>query len=428
MRWLSLKMTSSEKRIKLSDIVLPTFHEFWKDRKNPDLLFQVCKGGRGSGKSSTVAQGLVMDVIQLPITILCVRKVGNTLLESCYEQIKEAILQLGVEDKFLFYKNPLRIVYKPRGNSIIFRGADDPLKIKSIKMSKYPIARLWIEETAEFKTEDEVSMIVNSVLRAELPDGLFYKVFYSYNPPKMRQSWVNVKYESVNIPENARVYHSTYLDNPYISEAFKIEAEHVKETRPMKYDWEYMGKAIGSGVVPFDNLQFRQIADAEIEQFDNIRQGGDFGYATDPLAWVRCHYDKTRRRLYIYDEIYGVKISNRVLAQLIKEKGLTNIITSFDSAEPKSIDELQDYGIRAEGAMKGPDSVVFGEKWLDDLDAIIIDPVRCPNTTREFESIDYASDRYGNPIARLEDANNHTIDATRYAMSKDMQGDTFSFN
>ncbi len=421
-------MMTSNINIKLSEVVIPHFFDFWRDSKTNNVLYHVLKGGRGSGKSSVVAQRIIFDLIKYPISVLCVRKVGNTLLESCYEQIKEAIDQLQLNSYFKLYKSPLKIEYIPRGNSIIFRGADDPLKIKSIKMSKFPIARLWIEETAEFKTEDEVSMIVNSVLRAELQKGLFYKIYYTYNPPKMKQSWVNVKYESINIPSNTKVYHSTYLNNPYISQAFIDEAEHVKNTRPLKYDWEYMGKAIGSGVVPFDNLVFEKLSDKQISQFDNIKQGCDFGYALDPVAWVRLHYDKTRRRIYIFDEIYGVKISNRNLAQMIKDKGLPNIITLFDSAEPKSIDEISDYGVWSDGAIKGPDSVTFGEKWLDDLEAIIIDPVRCPNTTREFESIDYATDRFGNPISRLEDANNHTIDATRYALSRDMTGSTYSFD
>src|SRR3712207_1527904 len=130
-------MTS--KKIKTSDIVIPKFHNFWRDRKKPEILNYVLKGGRGSGKSSVLAQGLVLDLVQQPITILCVRKVANTLMDSCYEQLKEAIDQLGLTDKFEILKSPMKIIYKPRGNSIIFRGADDPGKIKSIKASKFPI-------------------------------------------------------------------------------------------------------------------------------------------------------------------------------------------------------------------------------------------------------------------------------------------------
>lgn len=405
---------------RLSTLVNPCFVDFHKHIRNKDYLRYVLKGGRGSGKSFMISIELILDLIKNPITIICVRKVSNTIYESVYEQLKEAVDVLGAGAYFNFGKSPLKITYLKRGNSIIFRGADDPNKIKSLKVAKFPVATLWIEELAEFKTEEEVSMIENSVLRAELPDGLSYKLIYSYNPPKRKQSWVNKKFESQFVSDLTYVHHSTYLDNPYISKAFKDEAEHVKKKKPLKYEWEYMGKAIGSGVVPFDNLVFREIKREEIDNFDNIRQGLDWGYATDPLAMVRVHYDKTRRRIFIFDELYGVKISNREAADLIKKRGFDDTRIIADSAEPKSIAEVKSYGIQIGGAEKKPGSVEFGEKWLDDLEAIIIDPKRCPNTAMEFENIDYQTDRWGDTIPRLEDKDNHSIDATRYALSEDM--------
>src|SRR5699024_11935823 len=94
----------------------------------------------------------------------------------------------------------------PRGNYIVFRGAMEPERIKSLKSAEFPFAIAWIEELAEFKTEEEVTTITNSLLRGELADGLFYKFFYSYNPPKRTQSWVNKKYESAFIPDNTFVH------------------------------------------------------------------------------------------------------------------------------------------------------------------------------------------------------------------------------
>ena len=164
---------------RLSTLVNPCFVELHKKIKNKEHLRYVLKGGRGSGKSFMISIELVLDLIKNPISILCVRKVGNTLYESVYEQLKEAVDVLGVGAYFNFGKSPLKITYLPRGNSIIFRGADDPSKIKSLKVAKFPVATLWIEELAEFKTEEEVSMIENSVLRAELEDGLSYKLIYS---------------------------------------------------------------------------------------------------------------------------------------------------------------------------------------------------------------------------------------------------------
>jgi len=408
--------------MKISDVINPVFHEFWSYSKKHEYLRYVLKGGRSSAKSTHIGFRIVMDVIKYPITALCVRKVKDTLSESVYEQLKECINILGVEQYFDFRVSPLQIIYKPRGNKIIFRGADDPQKIKSLKVAKFPVADLWIEELAEFKNEDEITTIEQSVLRAELPKGLYYSFFYSYNPPKRKQNWVNKKFNVSVKPANTYIHHSTYLDNPHISKETVSEADEMKEKNPLKYRWIFLGEPIGSGVVPFSNLVFRKITDEEVASFDNIRQGNDWGYATDPLAFVRLHYDKTRRKIYFIDEIYGVKLFNRELAERLKKKGYDKTLTTADSAEPKSISEMKcEYDCNFKGAKKGPGSVEYGENWLDDLEEIVIDVNRTPNVAREFESIDYQTDRDGNAKAKLEDKDNHTIDATRYALENDMR-------
>lgn len=408
--------------IKISDIINPNFHEFWKVSKEHKYLKYVLKGGRASAKSTHIGFRVIMDIMKYPVSALVVRKVGNTLSESVYEQLKECADILGVSRYFEFKVSPLQMVYKPRGNKIVFRGADDPNKIKSLKIAKYPVAILWIEELAEFKTEDEVTTIEQSVLRAELPEGLFYSFYYSYNPPKRKQSWVNKKYNTKFLPANTYVDHSTYLENPHISKETVEEAENLKQRDNFKYRWIFLGEPIGSGIVPFSNLVFKEITDDEYKAFDNIRQGCDWGYATDPLAFVRLHYDKTRRRIFFMDEIYGVKIFNRELAEKMKKKGYDTTLTTADSAEPKSISEMKnEYGCNFKGAKKGPGSVEYGETWLDDLEEIVIDAKRTPNVAREFENIDYQTDKDGNPKAKLEDKDNHTIDATRYALEKDMK-------
>ncbi|CIY59715.1 terminase large subunit [Streptococcus pneumoniae] len=409
--------------------IKPSFYSVARATMNPEVLHIACKGGRGSGKSSDIAILLTILIKAFPVNAVCIRKTDNTLEQSVYEQLKWAISELGLTSEFKFNKSPLRITYVPRGNYIVFRGAQNPERIKSLKDSRFPFAIGWIEELAEFKTEDEVKTITNSLLRGELADGLFYKFFYSYNPPKRKHSWVNKKYESRFQPENTFVHASTYKDNPFIAKEFIEEAEATRERSEKRYRWEYLGEAIGSGVAPFENLVFRKITDEEIARFDNIRQGNDFGYANDPLAFVRWHYDKKKRVIYAIDEIYGVKISNRELAERIREKGYQSQMITCDSAEPKSIDELKlQLNIPlVQGAKKGPDSREYGERWLDDLDAIVIDPERTPNIAREFESADYAVDRDGNPKPKLEEVNDHTIDATRYAFEDDMRQPGISF-
>lgn len=409
------------KQVMLSEKVLPAFTDFWKVCNDDKYLYKVLKGGRNSSKSTHISVRIIYELMKNPTNALVIRKVGTTLSESVYEQLIWAIDYLEVGPYWKATKSPLSLIYLPRGNRIIFRGGDEPQKIKSIKTSKYPISILWVEELPEFKTEEEIDVIVNSILRAKLPKGLKYSIFFSYNPPKRKQNWVNKKYNTKFIPENTYVHHSDYRDNPYCSEAFLEEVENVRKANKHKYDWVYLGKPIGGGVVPFDNLTFRPITDAEIARFDNIRQGIDWGYAIDPFSLVRGNLDLKRRKLYIFGEVYGVKLSNREAAVIIKEKGWQDVLITADSAEPKSIAEMKDYGLKVKGARKGPGSVEYGEKWLDDLEEIVIDPVRCPNTAREFENIDYQVDKDGNIRSKLEDKDNHSIDATRYACEGDMK-------
>lgn len=423
-------------RVVLSEIVLDQFKPFWIASKKKKHLRYVLKGGRGSGKSFHIPMRIMLDIMEYPVSAIGVRKVQNTILKSVYANFKGAANAMGVRHLFRFVDSKLEITYKPRGNKIYFAGADDSDKIKSIKDADFPLAIMWIEELAEFKNEDEVTTIENSVLREELEGKIAnfsmrkrvypfdYSFYYSYNPPKRRQSWVNKKYESSFIDANTYVDHSTYLGNPYLSKKFIEEAENVKKNKPMKYRWEYLGEAIGSGIVPFDNLQVESgsITDEMVANFDNIRQGLDYGYATDPLAFVRWHYDKKRNCIYAIDELYEVKCSNRRAAQWIKSNKY-HYQEIIAEVEPKSNAEMRnEHDIsKIRQVTKGPDSVEYGEKWLDDLDAIYIDPLRTPNIAKEFENIDYQTDRDGNPKPRLEDKDNHTIDATRYAFNDDMR-------
>ncbi|WP_314294807.1 PBSX family phage terminase large subunit [Fusobacterium periodonticum] len=415
-------MTSKKKRkqLKISDLLTPRFYPLYSAWKSNKYTRLVCKGGRGSAKSTNIALILVVDLMQYPVNTICFRKVGETLRKSVYEQIKWAIKFLGVEEYFEYKLSPLEIIYKERGNKFIFMGVDDPQKSKSIKEAQFPVARYWFEELAEFKNEDEVETVLNSIFRGKLEKGLIYKGFFSYNPPKMKHNWVNKKYNYSFIENNVYVHHSTYLENPHISEEFIKEAEAVKAKDETKYKLVYMGEPIGNGLVPFPNLEIREIQASEIAGLEKFRNGVDWGYGVDPLAFVRWGYDKKKGIIYALDEYYGVGLKNRNLANYILSKGYDELVMC-DSAEPKSIDELKEYDISAWGAKKGAGSVEYGEKWLSDLEAIVIDPKRTPNISREFEMIDYDTDREGNPLPRLCDSNNHTIDATRYAFSNDMK-------
>ena len=102
-------------------------------------------------------------------------------------------------------------------------------------------------------------------------------------------------------------------------------------------------------------------------------------------------------------------MSIRELASRIKSKKYDDYLVICDSAEPRSIAELKEYGIQALKAKKGPGSIEFGENWLDDLEAIVIDNKRTPNVAKEYENIDYQTDKDGNIRPKLEDKDNHSM-------------------
>lgn len=411
------------KKIRLSDLIAPSFYTVHKDIKKGKHIHHWLKGGRGSTKSSFVGievpLGMMDDANKGNMTnAVVIRKVKDTLKDSVFEQITWAIEKLGVSHLWDIPKAKLEITYIPTGQKILFRGADDPVKLKSTKVSKGYIKYIWYEELDQFNGMEEIRNINQSLMRG----GDDFVVFYTYNPPKSVQSWVNT--ESAIKRNDRLVHHSNYKSVPkkWLGEQFFIEAEHLKKVNPTAYNHEYLGEVTGTGGEVFSNVKVREITDEEIATFDRIKRGIDFGYAIDPFAYGEMHFDKTRRKLYIYDEIYKVGLSNRKAAKLIKQRNIGNGLITADSAEPKSIAELKGYGLNVRGARKGPDSVEYGMKFLQDLEEIIIDGERCPNAAKEFLNYELEKDRNGNFKAEFPDKDNHFIDLTRYALEDDMRG------
>ena len=395
--------------VKLKNIMAPSFYDVHKWIKEHRYTHYWLKGGRASTKSSFISIELVLGLMKDPeANAVVLRKISNTLKDSTFNQILWAIEKLGVSEYWQVTKSPLELTYIPFGNKILFRGSDDPQKLKSTKFRKGYCKYIWYEEVSEFFGMEEIRNINQTLMRG----GDIFYVFYSYNPPKSINNWVNA--EALEVRDDKLVHSSTYLDVPreWLGEPFYIEAEHLKEVNELAYRNEYLGEATGTGGAVFDNLTIRDITDDEINTFDRILDGLDFGYAVDPACYVQTNFDKTRKKLYIFSEVYGVGLSNERLWEKIIDKKISRATITADSAEPKSIDKLNSLGkIYVKGAKKGPDSVEYGIRFLQDLEEIIIDPKRCPNTAREFSLYEYERDKYGEFKSKYPDMNNHSIDA-----------------
>lgn len=409
-----LMTSQSQTRVKLSNLIAPSFYDLHWDIKDHKHTHYKLYGGRGSTKSSFISEEIIKGMMEDPeANAITMRKVGRFLEESVFEQLLWAIEKFRVTDLWKIRYSPLGLTYKPFGNRIIFRGADDPQKIKSVKLKTGYFKFIWFEERAEFDGPEEERTILQSLMRG----GTDYVVFYSWNPPKSINSWCNQ--DVMDEREDTCCHHSDYRSVPreWLGEQFFLEAEHLQRTKPKAYEHEYLGIATGTGGQVFENITVRKIRDEEIARFDRIKQGLDFGYGADPLAYLKMHYDKTRKRLFLFGEIYAVKMGNTKLARELKKFNPLNRMITADSEEPRAIAALQELGIRITGAKKGPGSVDFGMEFLaDEIEEIIIDPERCPNAKREFTGYELEQDKNGNFKGSYPDKDNHTIDAARYGL------------
>lgn len=390
----------------------------------------IIKGGRGGWKSSYPGLKIIELIMANPsMHALCLRNVKDTLKDSVYEQLKWGIDKLGVSDRFKCTTSPLKIVYRPTGQTIYFRGADDPIKIKSIKPPFGYIGIVWFEEFDQYAGLSAIRNIRQSAIRGTDENGESHSIiFETFNPPPTAQAWVNQYVADIESRANdierckkgTEVLHTTYTDVPieWLGGDFIAEAQELKKNNPRAYENEYEGKVTGTGGNVFENLEIRDITDDEIERFDRIYQGLDWGYYPDPTAFVRLHYDATRMIIYIFDERKRLKTGNEELIHVLEEFKREQTIA--DSAEEKSIAYFREQGFNIRPCIKGAGSVEYGMKWLASRAKIVIDRKRCPETAKEFEMSEYMKDKDGNFISGYPDKDNHFQDAVRYALNDDI--------
>lgn len=405
----------TQKNVKLTDVLAPSFYPFHQAVKDDLNSSYWLKGGRGSTKSSAISVEIILGIEKdINANAVVLRKVAETLRESVYEQMLWAIDILGLTDEYHASVKPLRITKIKTGQRIIFKGAEKPKKVKASKFRRGYAKFIWFEEVDEFNSMAELRTIIQSLGRG----GAGIKIFYSFNPPESNTNWTNLEIQSQKVRDDVFIHHSDYRSVPkeWLGELFIQEAEHLKRVNIEKYKHEYLGEVTGTGAEVFKNITVRKIEDKEISSFDKLHRGMDHGYAGDPMHYTLNYFDATRKRLFIFGEVHKVGLSNvRIVEEVKKVDQVSGLITA-DSAEPRTNNELQQLGLKIVGAKKGPGSIEHGIKFLQDLEEIIIDPYRCPNTKREFTTYEVERDKNGNLKGSYPDKNNHSIDATRYSL------------
>ncbi|MBQ8188554.1 MAG: PBSX family phage terminase large subunit [Lachnospiraceae bacterium] len=408
-------MTSYQTTADIRDLIAPCYYQLHSDIRQGRYTFYNLPGGRGSAKSSFCSVEIPLGIMRDESgqsNALVVRKYAVTLRSSVFAQIQWAIEMLGVSHLWKASYTPLAFTYVT-GQQIKFAGLDDSSKLKSIKPMHGYFKYLWLEEFSEFDGELEIRSLQQSVMRGSND----FIVLRSFNPPISANNWANQYIQVPDVRTITLLTNYTMIPSEWLGEAFLLEAERLKETKPKAYEHEYLGVPTGTGGEVFPDLEIRQITEDEINSLQYIYSGVDFGFAADPACYMRVAYDRKYEKIYLLDELYKRGMSNRQLAEAIAEKKYYDRGIVCDCAEPKSIADLRDMGLPARACHKAPGCVEYRVRWLQHR-TIVIDPSRTPNAYREFTQYSYPVDKNGNLLSQLVDAENHSIDSVAYALDQ----------
>ncbi len=384
--------------------------QFYKRLFDYSHSTEVYWGGASSGKSHGVVQKVIIKSLQdwkSPRKVLWLRKVGSTLRDSIFADVLDGLSAI----KLLPYCDVNRSNFEiklPNGAVFLFKGMDDPEKMKSIK----GISDIVMEEATEFNLEDYTQL----QLRLRDRRHKHRQIFMMFNPVS-KLNWVYDYFFKHEQPDT-QIVRSTYKDNLFLDEVTRKHIEDLANSNPTYYKIYALGEFATLDKLIFPKYDIKRINTAT-PKMRELRDlfGLDFGYKNDPSAFIHLKVDLDNKILYFVEELIKKHALNDELAKMIIDAGYGKEIIYADSAEAKSIDEMKRYGVsRIRPAKKGPNSIIQGVAFLSQFRFVVDD--RCVNTKVELDNYTYQKDKktglYSNKP--IEDAFNHIIDATRYAV------------
>lgn len=396
------------------DIDKKIFNDIYFKYINLQTRKQIYFGGSSSGKSYFLAQRCIINVLTENRNYLICRAIKTTIKKSVFNEVTKAIINLNLSKLFIINQTDMTITCI-NGNQIMFCGLDDPEKVKSITPKKGIITDVWIEEATEISYQAYKQL--NKRLRGKT--NLNKRIILSFNPI-YKTHWIFEEFfllwddeKKILNTKDIFILHTTYKHNKFLSKDDIEELEN--ETDKYYYNVYTLGLWGVLGSVIFKNWETRDLTN-ELETFGLIECGLDFGF-TDPNAFLKVYYNKNKKTIYIFNEIYISNLTNDELYEEIL-KTYNNELILADSAEPGTIKTLYKKGLKIKSCKKGKGSVETGYKWL--LGQKIIVDLKCTGIIKELTIHKYREDKNGVSMNYPEDRNNHAIDALRYAMQYQM--------
>lgn len=380
----------------MTETSLPNWAEVLFDEK---LTFIAIKGGRGSAKSHSVAEALIIRAASKPLRILCTREIQKSIKASVKQLLNDKIKKVALEGFYTITDTEIR---GKNGSLFLFSGLrTNPESIKSME----GIDICWVEEahTVSQKSLDDLIPTIRK-------DGS--QIIFTWNP-NLATDPVDSMFSRDKLPPDSKLIHVNYNENPWFDKTSLPKQMQYDKSRDMD---KYLHVWEGQYLAHSETRVFKNWTVDEFEAPDDAvhRFGADWGFSIDPTVLVRCHI--IGRTLYIDYEAYmvGCEITSTPdLFLTVPESEKYPIVS--DSARPETISYMRQNGFpKIMAAVKGAKSLEEGIEWLKSYD-IVVHP-RCEHTIDELTHYGYKKDPLtGNVLPILEDKHNHVIDALRYA-------------
>jgi len=367
---------------------------------DPSVRFYVLRGGRGSGKSYSVGQYLLLKAYTQECRILCVREFQTSIKKSIYAQICLIIEDMGLGDYFRITNEYIECIHTK--SIFYFVGLQDMSSIKSIA----GVTDVWAEEAATI-TESMWDRLIPTI---RTPNSKFY---ICYNPQHL-DDYTHTYFGLSTSPDTC-VIEMNYNDNLYWPQELEAERLKMLATDPVKHDHVYGGgtQVISDAVIFAGRYRVEEF-DLAYDRNRRFYYGMDFGF-NDPTCGLRAIYEHDR--VYVDYEAYATKLTIDQTPQLLRSHlpDIDRWPLYCDESRPDSIAFLAKNGLRASGAPKGKGSILDGVEWLR-ARQIVVHP-RCENLIRELGRYSYKIDKNTEEVLPIiAPGHDHLIDSLRYAL------------
>jgi phage terminase large subunit len=360
-------------------------------------------GGRGSGKSWSVATYLIIEACKGDYRFVCGRQFQNSIRDSSKELIEKRIKSLNLDNQFRVQDRSIQ--HSGTGTEFLFIGLER--NIESVR-SLEGADKVWIEE-ARTTNAKSLEVLLPTVRKRGS------EMIWTWNPEQPTDPVDAYFRGAQGAPDNSVVTHVSYRDNPFFYDTeLAAEMEALKRGNPDRFRHVWEGDydlRHESKVFPNARIGKIQVNPDEIP----VRYGMDFGFGNDPSFIIKIFVNENRKQIYFADEACGRFTMDELPAMVRSVIEHDRDQIKADSSQPGTIEFLNKRGLNVVAAHKGPGSVKSGIQFLQGYD-LIIDP-KCEHLREEARLYSWSTDRLTRQIMSVPvDANNHGWDAARYAV------------